>query len=296
MSSSTSWDDFRLVSAIAEAGSLVGAAEKLGINHSTVFRRLGSLERSLGARLFERSRSGYEPTPAGAEMVSLANRISENISDFERGVAGRDVKPAGILRVTTNDTFVSHLLTPILASFKQAYPDINLEVIVTHQALNLSRRDADVAIRATRDPPETLVGRRLTTFAWCRYVPRTWTENGRRIDPARESWIGYGDGLLGLPARVWLENEIETQNINCRFDTLIGVAHAIACGMGMGALPCFIGDTMDEVVRTGDTLEFGDALWVLTHPDLRNSARVRAFMDHAATELGKMKGRIQGRL
>ncbi len=273
-------------------GRFVGAAEKLGINHSTVFRRLGALEKSLGARLFERSRSGYEPTPAGAEMVTLANRISENISDFERGVAGRDVKPAGLLRLTTNDTFISYLVTPVLASFKQAYPEIALEIIVTHQPLNLSRRDADIAIRATRDPPETLVGRRLTTFAWCRYAPRSWVEEGRLVDPANVSWVGFGDALSNLPARIWLDSEVERQNICCRFDTLIGVAQAIASGMGMGAIPCFIGDQMEDVVRVGDSLEFGDALWLLTHADLRNSARVRAFMDHAGAELGKLKARI----
>ena len=105
MPSSVSWDDFRLVKAIADTKSLVGAAEGLGLNHSTVFRRLGSLEEQLGLKLFERARTGYTPTAAGEEMIRLAQRMDVDITDFERTIAGRDVKPAGELRVTTNASF-----------------------------------------------------------------------------------------------------------------------------------------------------------------------------------------------
>ncbi len=290
----TSWDDFRLVSAIAEAGSLVGAAEKLSINHSTAFRRLGALEKSLGSRLFERARSGYSPTPAGDEMIALASRIAENVADFERSVAGRDVKPAGTLRVTTNDTFVSYLLAPIFVSFRKAYPDIFLDVIVTHQSLNLSRRDADIAIRATAEPPETLVGRKMPVFAWCCYAPNEWLENGQLRAPT-PSWIGYGQALSALPAARWLQDKARPAEIGCRFDTLIGVAHGVAAGLGVAAIPCFIGDQIPSIGRTGELLRFGDALWLLTHADLRQSARVRAFMDHAANELAVRKALIEGR-
>ena len=290
---STSWDDFRLVNAIAETGSLVGAAQNLGINHSTVFRRLGALERNLGSRLFERARSGYTATPAGEEMVELANRISESVTDFERAVAGPDVQPAGILRLTTNDTFIVHLLTPVFASFRKAYPEIVLDVIVTHQALNLSRRDADIAIRATAEPPETLVGRKLSTFGWHCYAPASAVDEAGVLGKDF-GWIGYGDGLNSLPARKWLEETIGESKISCRFDTLVGVAHGIAAGLGAGAIPCFIGDTIDGLVRIGDPLVFGDALWILTHADLRHAARVRAFMDHASAELAKQKKLIEG--
>lgn len=290
---STSWDDFRLVSAIAESRSLVGAAEKLGINHSTVFRRLGALEKNLGSRLFDRSRAGYSTTPAGDEMVALANRISDNVSEFERAVAGRDLQPAGLLRVTTNDTFIVHLLTPVFASFRAAYPDITLDIIVTQQALNLSQRDADIAIRATMEPPEALVGRKLSQFGWSRYVPRSWLQNGE-IKDSDANWVAYGNALSSLPANSWLAERTAAKNIGCRFDTLIGVAQGISAGMGMGAIPCFIGDQIDSIVRTGEVLHFGDTLWLLTHSDLRHAARVRAFMDHASVELGKKKRLIEG--
>src|ERR1700681_4794632 len=129
MSETTTWDDFRLVKAIADSRSLGGAAAALGLNHSTVFRRLGALEQALGTHLFERARTGYAPTAAGEEMITLASRMGEEIVDFERKVAGRDVKPSGELRVTTNDGALVHLLPPIFASFRQAYPGIRLDVI-----------------------------------------------------------------------------------------------------------------------------------------------------------------------
>jgi DNA-binding transcriptional LysR family regulator len=164
-----SWDEFRLVKAIAETGSLAGAGDVLALNHSTVFRRLNGLEQELGSRLFERARTGYVPTPAGEEMVTLATRMFDDITEFERRVAGRDVKPSGELRVTTNDSLVAHLATPLFGAFCRQYPEIKLDVVIDNRALNLSRRDADVAIRATAEPPETLVGRRIASIAWAVY-------------------------------------------------------------------------------------------------------------------------------
>lgn len=287
-----SWDDFRLVKAISDTRSLVGAAEILGLNHSTVFRRLGALEKSLAIRLFERSRNGYAPTPAGDEMVALARRMSEEIVDFERGVAGRDTRPSGQLRVTTNDTFIMHLLAPVFGSFRKAYPDILLDVIVTHQALNLSRRDADIAIRATLEPPETLVGRRIARFVWSRYIADDYEELAGK---GRRTVVGFGEALNGLRARKWLESNEPDAVVAGRFDTLLGVSQAVAAGLGMSVLPCFVGDNIAGIRRVGEPIEFGDSLWLLTHSDLRNAARVRAFLDHAAQELVKLRPLIEGR-
>jgi DNA-binding transcriptional LysR family regulator len=114
------WDEFRLVRAIAEARSLAGAADTLGINHSTVFRRLGALEKAMGARLFERSRTGYAPTAAGEKMVDLANHIADEIVDLERKITGQDLRPSGDLRVTTNDTLLVHLLSEVFVGFRAA--------------------------------------------------------------------------------------------------------------------------------------------------------------------------------
>ena len=147
------WDDFRLVKAIADTRSLNGAAAILNINHSTAFRRLTDLEKRLGTVLFERHRTGYALTPAGDEMAQLASRMDDDVGSFMRKLAGQSLIPTGELRVTTNDTLLVYLLMPVFAAFRRAFPTINLDVVLTNQPLNLSKRDADIAILATDNPP-----------------------------------------------------------------------------------------------------------------------------------------------
>lgn len=298
MSAAISWDDFRLVKAIADARSLVGAAETLGFNHSTVFRRLGALEEQLGTKLFERSRTGYAPTAAGEEMIDLAGRMDQDITGFERKIAGRDVKPAGDLRVTTNDAFITHLLTPMFASFCKAYPDIRLEVIIANLSLNLSKRDADVAIRATAKPPETLVGRRITTLQWAAYAPKRWVEEGRALDAEDVPWVGFSETLAHLYAAEWINATIGPRRVPYRVDTVLGVTRAIEAEIGLGLLPCFIGDQSPLILRHGRRRGeiAGESLWLLTHADLKNSARVRAFMDHMGMELTKARRLLEGEI
>jgi len=143
-----SWDDFRYVKAIAEARSLAGAGEHLGVNHSTVFRRLGQIEQHLGSRLFERGRAGYALTPCGTEMVDLAERMFQEIVGFERRVTGQDLRPSGELRITASDVLLRHLLSAVFVAFRRVYPEIILDIVVSNQRLNLTKRDADVAVRA----------------------------------------------------------------------------------------------------------------------------------------------------
>ncbi len=295
------WDDFKLVKIIAEANGLAGAAERLGVNHSTVFRRLGQMEENLGVKLFERHRTGYVLTPAGEEMSALAEQMEENVTSFTRKLAGQAVAPAGELRVTTNDTLLVHMLTQIFARFITACPEMRLDVVLANQALNLSKRDADVAIRATDDPPETLVGRRVATIAWAIY--------GRAVDfpdyqgPAdinslniyNQPWVALGDNLAALKAARFVRERVSPENIVYKVNTVLGLAEAVEAGAGLAPLPCFIADASPNLVRLSDiNPEFSAGLWLLTHPDLRQSARVRAFMDFMAAEIAKQKRQIEG--
>lgn len=295
MNSPTSWDDFRLVKAIADQQSLVGAAESLGLNHSTVFRRLGALEETLKTRIFERSRNGYTPTAAGERMVALANQMSNEINSFELKCAGRDVQPSGELRVTTNDTMLIHLLTPIFAGFTKAYPEIRLDIVVSNTALNLSKRDADIAIRATPSPPETLVGRNIGVIAWAEYAANELVKSGQ-VPPRHEArWVGYSDNLAGLMANRQLEHKFDSKQIVYRVNTVLGLAEAIAANIGLGYLPCIIGDRAQGISRISEPFnEPASHLWLLTHPELRDAARVRAFMTYVGTELNKQRKALDG--
>jgi DNA-binding transcriptional LysR family regulator len=292
-----SWDDFRIVRAIADRRSLTGAAEALGVNHSTVFRRLAQIEERLGSTLFVRGRAGYDPTPSGEEMVQLAARMAEDIVDFERKVSGQDLRPSGELRVTTNDTLLVHLMSDVFAGFRRTFPDISLDVIVSNQALNLSKRDADVAVRATANPPEALVGRRLANIGWGIYGPVELA--GRPFDPLIDgrqfTWVGFGENIAHLKAARWLEETVGAERIVYRINTVLGLAEAAAAGIGLALLPCFIAATLPGLARLDGAPDFDGGLWLLTHPDLRQTARVRAFMDYAGAEIARRKGRIEGK-
>ena len=295
MNSDLSWDEFRLVKSVGDAHSLVGAAETLGLNHSTVFRRLGAVEKTIGARLFERSRSGYQPTAAGEEMIELATRMSESITDFERRVAGRDVKPSGDLRVTMVDTVAVTLMPPIFVQFRQMYPDVRLDIIMATLQLNLSRREADVAIRATNDPPDTLIGRRIAAIRWAIYSsPELKARYGASLIE-NAPWVGFADGFGPASVKRWLEKNIGDKRQICRANSLMGMAQFIALGGGAGILPCFLAESHGQIQRCGPALPDLDVnLWILTHADLRHSAKVRAFMDFAGNELARMRRVIEG--
>jgi DNA-binding transcriptional LysR family regulator len=293
------WDDFRLVKAVANARALQAAAVQLGINHSTVFRRLRQIEETLGVALFERHRSGYALTPAGEEMAKLAGALDDDITAFTRRLAGREITPAGDLRIATNDSLLIHMLTPLFARFRQACPDIRLDIVIGNEALNLSKRDADVAIRASDHPPETLVGRRIARIAWALYGRAADFPDPKVVLDAaslyRRNWVTLGDNLAGLEAVKFVRAHVAEARIGYRVNSVLGLAEAVEAGLGIGHLPCFIGDVRPSLIRLAPPEPaFAAELWFLTHPDLRHSPRVRAFLDFAASELGKEKRLLEG--
>jgi DNA-binding transcriptional LysR family regulator len=292
------WDDFKLVRLIAEAKGLAGAADRLGVNHSTVFRRLGQLEEAIGTKLFERHRTGYALTAAGEEMAALAERMDDDVAGFARKLAGQVLSPAGELRVTTNDTLLTHLLTPLFARFCQRCPDVRLDVVLSNQALNLSKRDADVAIRATDTPPETLVGRRAATLAWALYgraadFPQPGTLDLPTL--STRAWVALGDNLGAVKAARFVRERVAPERIVYKVNTVLGLTEAVEAGIGIGPLPCFIADARPALVRLAPpNPDFSTGLWLLTHPDLRHSARVRVFLDFLAAEIAKLRKFLEG--
>lgn len=297
--SKLAWDDFRLIKAIADAGGLTGAAAALNVNHSTVFRRLGQIEEQLGHALFERRKTGYVATSAGEEMTALASRIDDDVTAFGRRLAGRDLAPSGELRVTTTDTLYLHVLLPIFAAFRAAHPLIRLDVVMASQTLNLSRRDADVAIRASDSPGETLVGRRLANLNWAVYAradaPATEAEAHEPKLLFRRDWVALGDPLGYVKAARYVRDHVPAERIALRSSAVLGLTEAVEHGVGIGPLPCFIADQRPGLVRLlPPDPDFSTGLWILTHPDIRHAPRVRAFMDFVGGELAKRKGQLEG--
>lgn len=273
------WDDLRTILAIARAGSLSGAARRLGVSHATIFRRLEGIEKRLGVRLFERGRGGYAPTPAGEEVAAAAARIETEVVGLERRVVGRDLRPAGTVRVTTTDTLLIGLLSSVFAAFRDAYPDIVLEVSVSNALVNLSRRGADVAIRPTREPPEHLIGRRLRTIEQAVYAPADAFREGDPVPPAdATAWVGPDEAMVYRQLDAWMAAHEADDYCRYRADTLFGMYAAVREGAGAAVLPCYLCDGDPRLVRLGAAIpEMASELWLLSHPDLRGVGRIRAL-------------------
>ncbi len=292
-----SWEDFRYVKAIADTRSLAGAAEALGVNHSTVFRRLGQIEQQLGSRLFERGRAGYALTTSGEQMVELAERMGEDIVAFERRVTGQDLRPSGELRVTASDVVLLHLLGDVLIGFRRAHPEIVLDIVVSNQRLNLSKRDADVAVRATYHNPDPLAGSKLARIAWAVFGPAALAAEpfDPALDAARHDWIAFADPGSIAKAMKWLKEHVGEKRIVYKVNTMVGLAEAAAGGVGLVLLPCYVGTAVAGLARLSPPLpELEGELWLLTHPDLRNTARVRAFLEFCTDEIARRREMIEG--
>lgn len=277
-----SWDDLFNVLVVGRTGSLAAAARELRVNHSTMFRRIGAIEDRLGVRLFDRRRDGYVPTPAGEAVVTFASGVDEGAIALERRLAGQDLRPSGTVRFTTTDT-LAPMLVPLCGRFQRAYPEISLEIVTGTQLLNLSRRDADVALRPSPTPPEHLHGRRIASVRFAIYEAADANEDGVGIE--QRSWIGMDDSLSHVSAYAWLRDNVDSSRVTLRASSVNTVRDAAKAGLGLALLPCYIGDAEPALRRVGGIVEsVSTDLWLLVHDDIRRTARVRAFMDflHAA--------------
>ena len=289
-----SWDDLRIIKTLSQCGNRNDTAKKLGINVSTVSRRVAQVEKTLGVALFDHRRSGYMLTAEGEELRALGERVELDIVSVARRVSRAGEGPLGKLRITTSDSLLLYFLTPIIADFKALNEGIAIEVLVGNQTLSLARDESDIAVRATRKPAESLVGRKLATIAWAPY-------GSAKGEPASEpfgeehAWVSYSGGLCGLRATSYVESRVAPHCIAYRTDSVAAASVAIAAGLGFGFLPCMLGDMTPGLVRVGPVVpELQDELWLLTHQDIRRSWRVKAFMTFCAAAVAELKPLVEG--
>ncbi len=280
------WDNLRYVLMVANKGSISAAARELEVNRSTVLRRIERFQQDLNCRIFDRGDSGYVMTPEAEKMINAAREVENTLFDMQRQIAGHELKLEGEVRVTTTDTFVSSMLGPQLASFRERHPHIVVDLLVTNSILDLNRRDADIAIRPTGQPEPNLVGRRLCDIEFAVYaLPELIEQSGPDFFEGR--WIGFADDLAATPVGAWLGGKVEQRNICARCDSFVGLRSLAEAGIGLALLPCLLGDASARLQRAGAPVaEITTGLWILTHPDLARSARVHAFIDHFSEALG----------
>lgn len=287
------WDDLKLFLAVAREGSISGGARTLGVQHSTVSRRMRTLEKKLGVRLIERKKSGYELTTAGENLKLAACKMEHEVLGVEGSLGGGDTKLTGELRVTAINNMASSVLMPMFASFNRRYPDVDLHVIVSNKYASLVEREADVAIRLTNTPADTLLGKRLVTVASTIYASRNYLEQIRTEKGSKPKWLGIN--CCGFH-QTWTKNACAGQRHNFfSDDTLLTVA-ALKQHLGVAYLPCFMGDNDPDLERyCAPDPELNLGLWLLYHPDLKRTARVLAFRDHMSEEIISQKDLFAGK-
>jgi DNA-binding transcriptional LysR family regulator len=292
------WSDLRIFLALARQRSVRSAGKLLAISHSTIARRIDIFEGRLGVRLFDRQSTGYTLTTAGEELLKTAERVEEDISGAERRLAGQDGRLRGEIKVTMPDALATHLLMPDLAAFATTYPEIELEVIFSYDALDLEHRAADVAIRFVppgRSPADNLLGRRLSGVAQGIYAtPEYLRRHDLSAEPPTACWIGWADHA---PFPQWVrESPFPSIPARGRLYNVAIQLEATKLSMGLGMLPCFLGDCAESLVRVPGTEPAPlFELWVLSHEDLRATARMRAFRDFIAQAIVRQKDLLEGR-
>ncbi|MEE9491765.1 MAG: LysR family transcriptional regulator [Gammaproteobacteria bacterium] len=273
------WDDIRYILAVCKEGSLSAAARTLSVNHSTVFRRIGGIEEKLGVRLFDRLTTGYAMTNAGEIVLNSATHIEEEIHKLARQLHGGDYRLSGMLRITVPEDLSTGYLLPLLASFHQRYPDIQTEILASNEVYNLSQHEADIAIRSTSSPQETLVGQRLCTLRYAPYASIEYLQKNPDKTLANHKWLSYSETFNACPAVKWLARKYPQAPIVFRSTSVLSLFEAAKNHMGVAILPGFLADPeaiLQPVCEPPD--ELTKDIWVLTHPDLRRTAKVHAFM------------------
>lgn len=281
------WNDLKYIKQIAQAGSVAEAARELSVHQSTVFRRLNTLEKDLGVRLFERLPTGYVMTAAGEDFCQAAERIEVDIANLNRRISGQDMRPSGTIRVTTSDALFIKLLSPCFAKFRAAYPEIELEVLISTEVFNLTKRDADIAIRTTKNPPETLVGRKVTSFSSAVYGSKQYLKTHPNLkNLSRHDWIGFDDGIIDAATAKWFRQMVPQERCQYRLNTCAALLAAVKANQGLAVLPSYVGDTESELVQLLPAIApLEKDLWILTHEDLRHVTRIKTFIDFVAMAL-----------
>ena len=285
------WDDLRLFLAVARTGSISGAARQLDVQHSTVSRRMRQFEDELGVRLIERKKNGYELTPAGEDVKQAATRMEREVLAVDGALGDKDTTLVGPLRVTAINNMATAVFMPMFARFSQQPPQVELHVAVSNTDASLSQREADVAIRLTNSPPDTLIGKRILTVASTIYGSRAYLEKLRQ-QGGEPRWIGVNCCEFH---KTWTKQCCGEQGHTFISDDTLLTLAAIREGLGVSILPCFMADTDASLQRYCDPdPAYNLGLWVLLHPDLKRTARVLAFRDHMVQAINAKSELFEG--
>jgi DNA-binding transcriptional LysR family regulator len=294
------WNDLRHFLAVAKHGSTLAAAKALGVNQSTVHRRLCELERRLGRRLVERHPTGYRLTEVGEELRPLAERMEAAAQDFERRAASSDADLIGTVRVTCPETVGYRMMkTSLLDVFRARYPGLRIELLMVDRVLDLAKGEADIAFRTAPPQDEALVCRKLADVPWAMYASRSYIERHglpkRPEDLAKHSIIGFGGTIAGHPAARWLNSMAANAHITAVCTTTPALVLAVRSGAGLAPLPMVVAaheNDLDQLLGPTQVLRLH--FYLVFHRDMRRTPRIRAFCDFVAEEIKAFRSLLVG--
>ena len=286
------WNDLRHFLAVAREGSTLAAAKVLRVNQSTVHRHVSALEKDLGCKLVERHPTGYRLTDLGMELRAYAERMDESAAAFERHVASSAKGMTGCIRLTCS-TAVGHRLmkSGLIDRFSARYPGLQVALMMTERLTDLSKGEADIAIRGGEPSDESLIGKKMADVPWGIYATRSYIERfGRPQQPGdlnNHRVIRFDKGLANHKAARWLKSNAPHAIVCGESGNIPSILLAVKSGAGVAHLPAPVGDCDPELVCVlGPLKELSYPMYLLAHRDLRNAPRVSAFFDFCSKELG----------
>jgi DNA-binding transcriptional LysR family regulator len=293
--------DLELLLAIADSGSLVKAAQALGVHHATAFRRLADLEHMARALLFERLPHGYALTRAGALLVEPARQLQRQLQEFDARVLNFDQALAGTVRVTTSDGLATAYLAPHFQAFITAYPQIVIELVVENRVSDLAEREVDVAIRPAQRLTGNMVGRKAAAMEYSLYAARDYVQRHGMLDAQHPDFSGhavchYDPAIEYFSTAKWLNRHARKARVAARCNHLGAMLAMARAGVGIVAIPCVLGDTDKQLVRLLDPVPaMATSLWLCTHPNIRKVARIRALLDFLFDSIARDSARLMGK-
>lgn len=284
------WNDLRYFLAVARHGSTVAAARALGIHQSSVQRRLAELERRIGRPLVTRQPTGYRLTELGKRMVAPAERVEQAVLALEKQLVESMRDVSGVLRVACPEPIVYRITqSTLLERFSAKYPDLRVEFVMSDKYIDLSKGEADVALRSGDTDDGDLIGRKIADSLWAVYGSRRYIEQHgapeRVEDLDRHLIVGLDESMAKHRAATWLARVAPKAKIVARNNSVLGLVYAVKAGIGLAPLPTAIGDNEADFVRVlGPVPELARSWRLLAHPDTRGTPRVSAFFDFIAEE------------
>src|SRR5664279_883784 len=279
--------DLEVVLALARSGTLAAAGERLGLDPSTVFRSIQRIERGLGQPLFERSRTGYLPSEQAQVLAGHAEQMETHLESARSAVQLGPELVSGTVRITTTDTILHGLVAPALKELHATHPLLAYELHAGNELASLTRRDADIAVRATKRPPQHLVGKHIGPVRVALYAARKGSV--RRFDEARLAsgdWIAPDDALPEHPSVLWRKQHFPKVSPTYRVNSILTVMEFVVQGLGVGLLPIFLAQGQDALRALTTPLdECQTELWLLAHPESRHLRRVSAVYGHLSKQM-----------